>query len=252
MKHSLLFIFLTVTLTILYASVFAESNTSKADKEKVFEYSVNAGFFDKYTWRGITYNNGLVFQPEFTVSAYNFYISTWANVTIFDRDELKSNELDFILGYSLPISDLTIDAYFSYFIYFEEENGPNTGELTLSASYPLGDFSVYASTSADLIEATGAMWFEAGVGYEKELSERINLSTSLSVGGGNNAFNNYYLEVDKFALNVVTANIASGYLISENIILEPSIGLNFFPDKQIRAATEPFTYLLGLSLNIEF
>lgn len=244
---------ITFSLVImLIIQALATGNSTSKSEEGIFSYEASAGFYNKYLWRGICYNNGLVFQPEAVVYASDFYFSVWSNVTLWDVDDIKSNEVDFTLGYNRQFLNLDVDASFSYFNYIQQEDAPNTGELTIGLAYPLGGFSVFAGGSVDLIAYKGGFWCEAGVEYERELSETFSIYGSVGAGLGSSIYNENYLGINKSAFNIVSTNLVGTYAPTENFSIDASLQYNITVDQELIDAIDKNSYLLGLTLRWEF
>jgi len=167
--------------------------------------SLNAGLCDKYLWRGITYNTGLVFQPEVSLSYKDFSLTSWSNFGITDADDVNYNEIDFTLGYYHSFNSFDIEGSLSYYYYLNQDFTP-TIEFNAGIYYPLGDFTLFARSSYDFLACSGAMFGEIGFDYEKELSDKFVDKSALNLAGGKvgltySPFSNFFIDAD-FLLNI--------------------------------------------------
>jgi hypothetical protein len=185
---------------------------SAVNKPTDFMFGINAGFSNKYMWRGMCYNQGLVFQPEAYVSYGKLSLSTWSNVTIWDVNSVKSNEVDFILTYSNSIFNFDIESSLNYYYFINQDSVPNTAEFYLGLAYPIGNLTLFSGLNLDILENPGAVYWELGIAYEKELSEKWIVSGSILTGIANTKFNSNFLGNEfKGAFNLVGANIYLTY-----------------------------------------
>jgi len=240
---------------LLVASIIkvadAAVNQEPATEEKSsIGVSLNAGFCDKYLWRGITYNEKFVFQPEVELTYKDFYLSTWGNFGLMN--EVQSyNEVDFTLGYYHSFNSFDIDAYVSYFHYFYAPDD-NTAELNLGIYYPLSDFTLFARTSFDIISYTGAMFGEIGTDYEKDISDNFSVFGTLLAGFGSRNFNATYIEVDKGAFNLVGCKAGLSYSPFEDFYIDADFLLNFNIDKDVKESLGGTSNLFEIILRKEF
>jgi hypothetical protein len=231
-------LFLMPLLTILLLiGGNVQGNTSAQDssvnKHSDIIFGINTGFSNKYMWRGMCYNQGLVFQPEAYISYGNLSLSSWSNVTIWDINSEKANEVDFILTYSNSIFNFDIESSLNYFYYINQAGVPNTSEFFLGLGYPVGNFTLFSGMSVDILEYAGALYCELGIAYEKELSEKWVVSGSLLTGFANSKFNYNYLSVSKSAFNIVGANAYLTYSPLNDFYIDAHFQQNFTLDKEL-------------------
>jgi len=225
-----LFAFILLNATSLIA--FSQTNESTEDESASFSFGFDAGFANKYMWRGICYNQGLVFQPDFYVSYSNFTFLTWANIGIWDINAANYNEADFVLNYSNTFFNFDIESSLNYYNYFYDTDA-NTAEFIVGLSYPLGDFSLFTKFSVDILQTPGAIYDELGIGYEKELTDKWTIAGSLLTGIANSSFNSYNLDVNKSAFNLVGANANLSYSPLEDFSINAHFQFNHTLDQEL-------------------
>jgi len=213
--------------------------------------SLNAGLCDKYLWRGITYNTGLVFQPEVSLSYKDFSLTSWSNFGITDADDVNYNEIDFTLGYYHSFNSFDIEGSLSYYYYLNQDFTP-TIEFNAGIYYPLGDFTLFARSSYDFLACSGAMFGEIGFDYEKELSDKFTVFGTLLTGFGSKIFNEYYITVDKSALNLAGGKVGLTYSPFSNFFIDADFLLNINLDKEIINALGKSSNLIEIIIRKEF
>lgn len=238
----LFFQILVVILLLTGKSVLGlnPSQDSTVNKHPDFQFGVNAGFANKYMWRGMCYNQGLVFQPEASVSYRNLSFTVWSNIPIWETDAANTsgNETDLTLGYSNSVFNFDIESSLNYYHYFYDVDA-NTAEFLVRLSYPLGDFSLFTGFYIDLLHTPGAIYDELGAEYEKELSDKWTISGSLFTGMANSRFNSYYLsdenhsEFSKNAFNFLSANATLTYSPLKDLFIDAHFQFNHTIDKEL-------------------
>jgi hypothetical protein len=241
---------IVLVVSIVQVASAAEIEDPSSDEKSSIGVSLNAGICDKYLWRGITYNEKLVFQPEVELTYKDFYLSTWGNFGLMNEVQ-RYNEVDFTLGYYHSFNSFDIDAYVSYFHYFYAPDG-NTAEFNVGLYYPLGDFTVFARSSFDIIAYTGAMFGEIGTDYEKEISDHFSVFGTLLAGFGSKNFNVNYIEVDKGAFNLVGAKAGLSYSPFESFYIDADFLLNINIDNDVKESIGGTSNLFEIILRKEF
>jgi len=230
---------------------------SISDEGSDLQVGLNAGFCDKYLWRGVTWNKGLVIQPEVVLTYKDFSLSSWGNIGLNKVDVVDYNEIDFTLGYYHSFNSFDIESYLSYFYYLNQDFDA-TAEFNLGIYYPLGDFTLFARSSIDVLANLGGMYGEIGVDYEKELSDKFSLFGTVLTGLASKTFNEYYLaefgypEEGKHSFNLVSGNIGLSYSPFESFYIDADFLINFNVDNEVRSALGSSTNLIELVLRKEF
>jgi hypothetical protein len=261
-----IFLSFFLLLSAFHVKAFNNVQDSSLNAENKITVDLNACFSSKYIWRGLTYNQGLVLQPEIVVSYKDFYVSSWSNFKIWDINQTNSNEIDFTLGYYHSFSSFDIESYFNYYNYINQPDCPNTGELNVGLYFPTGDFNLFARASVDLISNIGGTYGELGFDYEKELSDKFKVYGTLLTGIGSKKFNQYnlagwdkykmdnwtYPDDGKTSLNLVTGNIGLEYSPIKYFSIGADFLLNINIDKDVRNAIGGTSNLFEIILKKEF
>jgi hypothetical protein len=232
MKSFSIFVIVFTLLNISTILAFSKDKGTPKEEESKFSYGIDAGFSNKYLWRGICYNNGFVFQPDVWVGYGDLSLTTWSNITIWDKNSETSNEVDFTLSYSKSLLNFDIEGSLNYYYYFGAAD-ENTSEFHVDLSYPIGDFSIFTGFSVDILEYTGSIYDELGIEYEKKLSDKFSISGSLLTAMANKKFNENYLEVNKSAFNFLGANATLTYSPVSGLYIDAHFQFNHTLDKEL-------------------
>ncbi len=232
MKYYRLF-FLALILFIGHEGVCRTTQKVEEETGSDWSFGASSGLSNKYIWRGIVYNNGLVVQPEVYVGYNDFSFSLWSNTTLYDVDGVTAHEIDYTIDYSHSFTKFDVETYLSYYQYIQQVDAPNTAEWFLKGSLPFGDFSVYSNITVDVLEYAGASFLELGLNYEKELTDKLALSAGCLTAFGSKKFNFNYLDIDKSAFNHVGGSIGLSYTLTENLSFEANYYQNIYVDSDI-------------------
>jgi len=218
-----------------------------------FTYGAEMGLYKKYVWRGITYNNGIVAQPDVWISYSDFTFGMWSNQTLNDIHHwIKRNEYDFYLSYNYQFDDLEFEPSVAYYMYPNQEDSPPTGEFYIKIGYPIGDFKLTTNFTIDILEYSGAYYVEPGVEFENNLSDAIKISSSISLGYASKKFNDTYVGISKPTLGVATENIALTYFVADNIYIKPHILFNQIIHKDLYDYLGKNTNNAGIVIGVGF
>lgn len=192
------------------------------------DVSVSADFASAYIFRGVTFNNGLVFQPGAEISGFpipeafgSIAVGTWANYDIGDYNgALKGNEfseIDYYLSYSLPVS--IVDLGVTYTEYTYPNGGTADREVAFSVGKAIGESGLYPSLTVNygLDGAPKNSWYiQGGLEYGVDLTEGLSLSVDVTAA---------YLinDTGKDGFNDATASLGLSYALTENWALNGSV-----------------------------
>lgn len=213
----------------LSSVAFSQEPDSTKNEGNEFSFGVDAGFANKYMWRGMCYNEGLEFQPDVYVSYRNLSFTVWCNIPVWEIDtsNTSGNEIDFTLGYSNSFFNFDIESSLNYYHYFYDVDA-NTAEFFVGLGYPLGNFTPFAGVSVDILNNAGATYCELGIDYEKELSDHWTISGSMLTGIASSKFNSYFLEKEeaKGKINFLSANASLSYSPIEDFNIKTHFQFN--------------------------
>lgn len=189
------------------------------------DVSLSADFASAYVFRGVTLNNGLVFQPGAEISGFpipekygSVAVGVWGN---YDIDGIGNNkrlsEVDYYISYALPVTVVDLGVTYTYYDY--PNGGDADEEIALSVGKGLGDTGLYASLTANygIGGAVDESWYIQGaLDYEKSLSDALTLSAGVNVA--------YAIEkAAEEGFNDAGASVGLSYALTENWSLSGSL-----------------------------
>lgn len=236
------------------ASGFAANNSDDEASEQTsnFTYGSEIDLNSRYLWRGITWSENFVGQPSVWVSYADFTGTVWGNFFFDDADSrVGCNEVDFILAFIRELAKLSIEPSFSYYLYFNQEDAPGTGEIALKLSYPVGPFSVFTDQTFDIVRYAGAYFGDLGFSYEHELSSKLSLDAAFKLGCGSARFNDTYIGVSKNAFNLTEMKVSLPYYVSGKFYVCPHLELDAVLDRDLYDLLGHYPTNYGLTLGIE-
>lgn len=176
----------------------------------VAEVSTTFDFASAYVYRGVTYNNGLVFQPGIEASglglpeAYGgITVGAWANMDIDDYDGTitatsEFSEIDLYFSYSLPTLVDGLDLFVGYCDYTYPYGGDTSDkEASIGAGYEIAGVGLgltyYQGVGGAL---NGSSYIELDASYGLEFTEELSGSIDAGVAfadyeGGESGLNDY-------------------------------------------------------------
>jgi opacity protein-like surface antigen len=194
------------------------------------DVSASADFASAYIFRGVTLNNGLVFQPGAKISGFpipeeygSIAVGTWANYDLSDGDrDLPKNEfseIDYYLTYTLPVKVVDLSATYTEYTYPNGGGTESDKEVALSVGKAIGETGLYPSLVVNygLGGAVEDSWYiQGGVDYSKALNDKLTLSSGIKVG---------YLisDVGDDGFNDATAKLGLSYALTENWAINGSL-----------------------------
>ncbi len=178
----------TLTAGLIASMSYAEEATAPAGS-----VSVTADFASAYVFRGVTLNDGAVFQPGIEVSGFgmpeeygSFVLGAWGN---YDIDDYSGNvpgstftETDWYASYSLPEIVDGLDLFVGYCEY-TYGGAARDEELNIGAGYEIAGIGLGLTLYQGVGGLIGSQTYvELTAGYALELSEELNASIDASAG----------------------------------------------------------------------
>ncbi len=242
--------FFLVVLCVMSISGVLLSQEKQNDSEPA-TFTFESLFVNKYLWRGITYDEGLVIQPSLTMYQNNWTLMFWGNYVVSDSyDDVKNHEFDIYVQYDFEFGDLTLSPNILFYSY-PQQDAESTFELSLAGEYSLGDFSIGTSLSTDIKLGKSYLFGYHSVGYTKELGETLELNASGGFGWGTENFNEYYIGIKKSGLNYIYSNISLSYKMLNNVSLKPYAEVYFNTDSEYKEILGGTVANFGVTVSLE-
>jgi uncharacterized protein (TIGR02001 family) len=235
--------------TIILLTFVAFLNLTVAQES---ESTLNADLVmtPKYVWRGITYSDGLVYQPSLALTQKQFSIQLWGNFVLNDKNNIPGNEIDVYITYNFNLAGFSFaPALFLYTYPGQEAN--TTTEFSLTAGYEFEEFNLSTSISKDLVETPRSLFASLDLKYSKELMKNLSIDLSTGTGFGNEYFNDYYVGVSKNALNYYMLGGSLKYSLTQNISVRTYFENYWLLDSEIKDSLGGDTFNFGFALGVE-
>jgi len=160
-----------------------------------------------YIWRGVTANNGLVFQPSMDIAKNGFDFNVWANYDAADyHDTVEKNkfsEVDLTASYTFKLGsfDASVGAIqYTYpatkpkdnTSYPNGKNLPSTGEVFVGLSKDLGaGFTAGTKVYYDF-EQVNDFFIAPTLSYSYSINDKTTLGLGGTVGYAGENFAEYW------------------------------------------------------------
>lgn len=235
----------------MMAAALAAGIASAAD------VSVSMDFASAYIFRGVTLNEGLVFQPGAKISGLpipeeigSVALGTWANYDLYDDHErLPQNEfseIDYYIAYTLPIKVIDLGVTYTEYTYPNVAGTESDKEVAFSVGKAVGETGLYPTIVANygvggLLEQN---WYiQSGLDYSLSLTDALSLSAASKVG---------YLVRDAGTdgFNDLTSKIGLCYALTENWSLSGSLNYVVQLDDDVLLDEDVATKTLGYDVEM--
>ena len=249
---------LIITVFLLLAGRVAAQEApatteGEGENSKAITWGFEADYNGKYVWRGLGFSQGAVMQPSLWVTARGATFSVWANRELESVDGPQLNEIDYCLSWEGKWHKAILEPCLQVYTYPDQQDSPATAMADLKISWPLGRLSVFTIQSFDVHEYSGAYYGDVGLCYEKELSSRTRMESSISLGWASAKFNETYIGPHKSALNVASLGIGLTYTAENGFYIRPHLSLTRLLNGTLRDAVEdPDIVNFGVAVGMEF
>lgn len=252
-------IIFALLLTLIPVQVLGQDKVSKEAEaqaqEQTLIYGGELNFNTRYVWRGLAWTDGPVLQPSAWIGGYGIEFSVWSNFVLYDENRRgKFDEVDLILLYSYEWNKLTIEPRFEYWMYFNQDDSPWTGEFSLKLVYNvIGTINVFTFHAFDIIKYRKSYYGEFGFSFGHDFLDNLSWTNELSFAWATSKYNDTYIGVSKNALEAVIFKTFVEYYILDYLYLRPHIELSILVDSDLRSqVNDPTLVSGGLAIGIDF
>lgn len=199
-----------------------------------------------YVWRGQMLNDKPVIQPSLTVGQAGFALNAWSSYNVDGAYQGDFSEMDWTASYAKGVGPVTLGGGVVQYTFPNQTLSVEDGE---DVAVP-GTVEVYASAAlADVplaptltvfcdVDQIDGFYGMLAVGHSFELTDKISLAASASLGAADADYNAGYFGLDDAALNDVTVGLALPIAVLDNLTIKPAIGYVFLPDSDVADAAE--------------
>lgn len=226
------------TAMIMMAAALAAGAARAAD------VSATADFASAYIFRGVTLNDGLVFQPGVSISGLpipeeygSVTLGTWANYDIGTYcntlPKHEFSEIDYYATYVLPVKVVDLSTTYTEYTYPHGANADR--EVALAVGKGIGDTGLYPSLTVNygLGGALKKDWYiQGGLGYSKNLTDALTFSSGVKVA--------YKIQdVGPDGFSDATASVGLSYALNKNWSVHGSLNYVAKLDSDVLSDTPP-------------
>lgn len=144
-----------------------------------------------YVFRGVTYNDGPVFQPGIEADGFGLpetygsvAAGAWANYDIDDYggtlNSSEFSEVDWYLSYSLPTFVEGLDLYLGYCEYTYPQGGTADKEGNAGIGYEIAGIGLGYTIYFNVGNGAKNLYNEFTIGYGYDISEELSLGVGAS------------------------------------------------------------------------
>jgi len=203
------------------------------------DINADVSFLTDYVWRGQTYAEGGVVQPNFGIGFANgLSLGVWADYIV--EDDLRGgslvNEVDYTLDYSLERGPVGFSVGYIFYDFPGTPDGGNTEELYAGVSLNTvlsPTLTVYRDV--DAIDGTYVVF---QMEHSMELTDKTDLSFGGTLAWGSASYHEGYFGVKESSLSDYSLTASLSYALTKTITITPIISYTAFADKDIENAAD--------------
>jgi len=172
-----------------------------------------------YVWRGITFNDGIVAQPNLDVASGGFDLNVWANYDIDDYDgaldKYEFSEVDLTMSYTYGIGPVDLTGGITEYLYPTTESGGEeaTQEVFLDVSgEPVEGLSIGLTGNYDFDEVDD-FYVNPHIEYALDFGEGFSMDMGASCGIVGQDFSKYYSGGTDGGFHEYTLTLGGGYTV---------------------------------------
>lgn len=227
--------------TLSVAAVTLVLATGTGMEAKAADVTAAMDINTAYVWRGLTFNDGIVFQPSIDIAKGGFGLNVWGN---FDADDYDGaldsgefSEVDLTASYSFDIGPVSTGVGIIEYLF--PAGGESTTELFVTAGMDFGGgFSGGLELYYD-VDQVEDFYATASVGYGVDISEQVALEVGALIsyagedfaeiyaGGTDSGFFNYGLSAG------VSYAVSEALSVGGSINVSDSLDDDALPDETV-------------------
>jgi hypothetical protein len=152
------------------------------------EATVGMDVNSAYVWRGMTFNDGIVFQPSLDVSKGGFGLNVWGNIDGSDYDDQldsgEFSEVDLTASYGFKLDPLDITIGYIEYLFPTTEDTGSVGTREVFASFGINIIDNLSTTLAiyyDFDEVED-VYANLSLAYSASLTNAVSLDLGTGIG----------------------------------------------------------------------
>ncbi|MCE9625640.1 MAG: hypothetical protein K8R69_09360 [Deltaproteobacteria bacterium] len=218
---------------------------------KAVSFRFRSDFYSRYLWNGVPYSKGAVWQPSATLEFHGVGVTFWSNFVLGNEaNQGQFNEVDITLYYRRSIGKWSLQGSLIGLVYFNDDpaslnRGPNGLQGYFQVSRPVGPVKLFSDLTIGFLEPSGTVFWDFGIGYQKDLPLHFNLETSLLFGVGDARFNKAFIADVGIQANLAVYSLAFPWRPIKGLSLIPTATFSNLLAPSLRKASPAPTVLWG-------
>ena len=198
-----------------------------------FSAGAELGAASRYVWRGMPASQGPTLQPAAWLSIENVTIMAWGNIDLDSGASRALSELDLIVSVSQAWEDLTFEPGLIAYVL---PGVGSTAEAFGNFSWQPGPVGLYSNHAVDFWDARPGWWSESGALVSVDLPAQLWVDAGAGISLANNAYNEYYLSLDRFGSQYACATLGLGWAHSSGLYAGVDGRLDLLTQQPVRDA----------------
>jgi hypothetical protein len=228
----------------------------RSENERPISYGVEIELTSGHADRGFVFSDRPVVQPVTWVSGSVAAFSVWSNIPLAETtDGSRPQILQMELARAHEWRNLTIEPAIGMFFYRDPPNSYSSRSIEgwLYLSYHMGPFRLFANQSVDVLAYRGAYFGEAGIAFDRRVSQRVEVGGSVNTGWASSTFNDAWFGINKAALNLTGVEGWLTVYVTPHLYIGPHFQFTTTVDRAVRAElAQPTWFFVGLTTGVEF
>lgn len=221
----------------------------KGEKRRGLSEHLAVGFYSnfrsRYVSREYPCSKGPVWQPSFTIEAYNVGFNVWSNFVLNDEpNQGEFNEVDLSLYYTARIKNLAIHAYIMGFLYPNanpasmDYGSEQQMETDLLLRYEIWQMYLFSLARVGLVNTTGQVYWHLGVGFKHPFTSKFAMDTSALMSIGNSRFLKTHAGYDGTSVDALAWTLGFIWKPWKGLSLQPHFDIAVHVSPTVRKAIE--------------
>jgi hypothetical protein len=226
------------------------------ERQRPISYGAEIGLSSGHEDRGLVISDRPVVQPMTWVSGSVASFSVWSSLTLGETtDGSRPQILEMELTREHEGRHLTVEPAIRMFFYRDHLSIDSSRSIEgwLYVSYSVGPLRLFTNHSVDVLAYRGAYFGEAGLAFERRVSQRIKVGGSSGIAWASSTFNHAYVGIDKSALNRLSVEGWLTAYVKPRLYIAPHFKFGTTVDRVVRAElARPSYFFVGLTTGVEF
>ena len=239
----------TTALLCACGAKAAEATTNELEEVDSAGLSVEFSMdvLSDYVWRGTICNGNPVWQPSVTAGLDlddfgSIAGNVWQSYDLTHKRGTATNsrrsgglqEIDYTLSYSVELAGVGFEVGHIFYT-FPNNNGHHDQDLYATVSYDNPIVTPRASAYWNYADSAdndvSCLYYSLGLSHDFEVTEKLTVSPSASLGFGGNAWTDCGTEITD-----QTVGVSASYAITDDLSVSAQVNYTWIPSHELRKA----------------